>query len=161
MVQANSCPYTKSSTATRNGIVFVVAGTAGQAADGTSSGYPHNAMYYSNATDGGSLFLEIEKNRLDGKWVCADGTTKDNFTILKNVNQTNNFTLTSGSSITLTASWPGNYSWSTGQTTQSITVSPTSNTTYTVRDSNNCITDTFNITIAASLALKTKTYPVK
>ena len=39
----------------------------------------------------------------------------------------------SGSSVTLTASGSGPYLWSTGATTASITVSPTSTTTYTVR----------------------------
>ena len=41
-----------------------------------------------------------------------------------------------GSSITLTASSAPAYSWSTGATTQSITVSPTTNTTYSVTVSN-------------------------
>jgi hypothetical protein len=41
-----------------------------------------------------------------------------------------------GSSITLTSSPAPNYSWSTGATTQSITVSPTNNTTYSVTVSN-------------------------
>ncbi len=158
---ANSCPYTKNTADTKNGIVFLVAGTAGQTSDGTSSGYPHNAMFYSNVTDGGSLFFEIEKNRLDAKWICTDGTIKDNFTMLKNVNKTTNLSVGSGSPVTLSASWPGNYSWSTGETTQSITVSPTSNTIYTVRDPNNCIIDTFNVTVSGSLTSNSKTYPVK
>jgi hypothetical protein len=48
------------------------------------------------------------------------------------------------SSITLTAqpsgTWPYNYNWSNGATTQSITVSPTATTTYnvTVTDANGC-----------------------
>ncbi|MEO6670641.1 MAG: metallophosphoesterase family protein [Ferruginibacter sp.] len=154
---ANSCPYTKSNTDTRNGIVFVVAGTAGQNADGSSSGYPHNAMYYSNVSNGGSLFLEIEKNRLDAKWICQDGVIRDNFTILKNVNNTKNISITTGGSATLVASWKGNYSWSTGATSQSITVSPASNTVYTVKDANNCIIDTFYVTVSASLT-STKIY---
>ena len=44
---ANSCLYIKKSTDTRNGIVYAVVGSAGQLG-GTSTGYPHNAMYYSN-----------------------------------------------------------------------------------------------------------------
>lgn len=144
----NSCPYTKSNSGTRNGIVFVVAGTAGQASEAGSSGYPHNAMYYSNIDDGGVLFFEIEKNRLDAKWVCTDGTVKDNFTILKNVNKTSNLSINAGASVTLTASWKGTYSWSNGETTQSITVSPLVNTVYTVKDAQNCIGDTFNVSIA-------------
>ncbi len=41
-----------------------------------------------------------------------------------------------GQSVALTASGGGSYMWSTGQTTQSINVSPSSNTTYTVTVSN-------------------------
>ena len=49
----------------------------------------------------------------------------------------NNASICPGESVTLTANIPGNpstvsYSWSTGETTQSITVSPISSTTYTV-----------------------------
>lgn len=49
----------------------------------------------------------------------------------------NNASICPGESVTLTANIPGNpstvsYSWSTGDTTQSITVSPISSTTYTV-----------------------------
>jgi hypothetical protein len=153
---ANSCPYTKKSTDARSGTVYVVAGSAGQSEDGTSSGYPHNAMYFSNNTIGGSLSLEIEKNRLDLKWICADGVIRDNFTIFKNVNKTTNINITPGGSAILTASWPGNYSWSTGATTQSITVSPLSSTTYTVRDTNNCLLDTFNVTVSSPVAVKIK-----
>ena len=43
-----------------------------------------------------------------------------------------NTTICSGQSATLSASGGGNYSWNTGATTSSITVSPTSGTTYTV-----------------------------
>jgi hypothetical protein len=46
-------------------------------------------------------------------------------------------TVCNGNSITLTANGGTSYSWSTGQTTASITVSPTSNTTYTVTGTNN------------------------
>lgn len=41
-------------------------------------------------------------------------------------------TICNGSSTTLTATSGGTYSWNTGATTTSITVSPTNNTTYTV-----------------------------
>lgn len=45
-------------------------------------------------------------------------------------------TVCNGNTITLTANGGTSYSWSTGQTTASITVSPTSNTTYTVTGTN-------------------------
>jgi hypothetical protein len=145
---ANSCAYIKNPTDPRNGTVYVVAGSAGQLG-GTSTGYPHNAMYYSNSTNGGSLFFEVDNNRLDAKWISADGVIRDNFTIMKNVNRSSQIVITPGTSTVLTASWPGNYSWSTGATTRSITVNPTVNTVYTVSDGMGCLTDTYNVTLSA------------
>jgi methionine-rich copper-binding protein CopC len=146
---ANSCIYVKNPADVRNGIVWVVSGSAGQL-DGTSAGYPHNAMYYSDVSVGGAFFFEVEDNRLDAKWVCSDGVIRDNFTIMKNVGKTTNLSIPSGTPTQLTASWLGNYSWNTTETTRTITVSPTSNTTYTVTDNLSCLTDVFNITISGA-----------
>jgi len=143
---ANSCIYIKNPTDALNGIVYVVAGSAGQL-DGTSSGYPHNAMYYSDVSTGGALFFEVENNRLDAKWVCADNSIRDQFTIMKDVNKTTNDTIDPGTPIQITASWIGNYTWSTAETTKTITVAPTVSTTYSVTDGFGCITDVFNITV--------------
>ena len=49
--------------------------------------------------------------------------------------------------ITLTASGGGDYLWSTGETTQSITVNPDSDTTYTVTVSINDCEDTDSVTV--------------
>jgi len=148
----NSCPYIKKSTDLRNGIVYAVVGSAGQLG-GTSTGYPHNAMFYSNSTNGGTLFFEVENNRLDAKWIGADGVIRDNFTIMKEVNITSQVATTAGTPVVLTASWPGNYSWSTGATSRSITVSPVINTTYTVSDGAGCLTDTYHVTVSANKAI--------
>lgn len=84
---------------------------------------------------------------------------RDNFTLFKNVNKTTNINIVAGNPVTLTASWKGNYQWSTGASAQSVTVNPSVNTIYTVKDINNCITDTFNVAVSASgLA---KVYPVQ
>ena len=146
---ANSCIYTKNGTDVVNGIVYAVVGSAGQLG-GTTAGYPHDAMYYSDVTNGGTLFFEVENNRLDAKWICSDGVIRDNFTIMKEINKTNNITIASGTPTQLTASWIGNYSWSTTESTKTISVSPTTNTTYTVTDGAGCITDVFNITISGA-----------
>jgi hypothetical protein len=144
---SNSCPYIKNTSTPYNGTVYVVAGSAGQLG-GTQSSFPHAAMYYSDATNGGSLALTIEANRLDAKWVCADGVVRDQFTMEKNVNKTTNVNIISGQSTTLTASWIGNYSWSPGgATTRSINVSPVTTTSYTVTDGNGCLSDVFNVTV--------------
>jgi methionine-rich copper-binding protein CopC len=143
---ANSCVYIKDPTNPVNGIVYAVVGSAGQL-EGSSSGYPHNAMYYSNVSIGGALFFEVEGNRLDGKWISSDGVIRDNFTIMKGVNKTTNLSIPSGTPTQLTASWIGNYNWSTSETTRSITVAPLANTNFTVNDGLGCLNDAFNVTV--------------
>ena len=78
----NSRPYTKDSHHTR-GTVYVVTGSAGKLG-GHQTTFPHNAMYFSDETHGGASMLEIHGNRLDFKWICADGVIRDRFTMLKN-----------------------------------------------------------------------------
>ncbi len=150
---SNSCPYIKSATDVKNGIVYAVVGSSGKVR-GASAGYPHSAMYYSDITNGGALVIEIEKNRLDAKWICADGVIRDNFSMMKNVNKTTNITVASGSSAKLTASWLGNYYWSTGERTQSITATPSASKQYSVTDGLNCLKDVFNIAVSTSLAFQ-------
>ena len=145
---ANSCPYITSSSKTKHGTVYVVAGSAGQLG-GTQSSFPHAAMYYSNATTGGSFVIEIQGNRLDAKFVASDNTIKDQFTIFKDVDQSKALTITNGQPLTLTASWAGNYNWSTGATTQSIILNPAIAGNYYVSDNsvaaNRCLMDTFSL----------------
>ncbi|MFT3682956.1 MAG: Ig-like domain-containing protein [Ferruginibacter sp.] len=147
---AASCPYIKNSTLAGTGIVYVVAGSSGQLSSDVETTFPHNAMYYSNETTGGSMALEIEGDRLDAKWVCADGTIKDRFTMVKDASIKKTIGITQGSSTTLTASWIGSYSWTGGANTRSITVSPTVSTTYIVSDGISCLADTFTVTVAAA-----------
>jgi hypothetical protein len=151
----NACPYLTPSAKTQHGTVYVVAGSAGQVG-GTSSSFPHASSYYANATTGGSLLLEIEENRLDAKFIAADNTIKDKFTILKDVNKKTTINTITGQSVTLTASWNGNYKWSTGATTRSITLNAVAGTTvYTVSDnataSARCVQDTFNVIATSAL----------
>jgi hypothetical protein len=143
---ANSCPYLKDSLNKKSGTVYVVAGSSGQLGS-TQFQYPHNAMYYSNNTIGGSLVLDVESNRLDVSWLCADGIIRDNFTLFKQVNVVKTFTVTPAQTTTIAASWPGNYVWSTGANTNTISVTTGSNTTIWVRDPNNCVADTFKFYI--------------
>lgn len=148
---SNSCPYFKDASHTQGGTVYVVAGSSGQLG-GTQAAFPHNAMHYSNATNGGSMVLEFDNNRLDAKWICADGVVRDKFTIVKGSNVINSYNIISGQNQTLTASWNGgSYVWSNGATTKSITVSPTSTTTYTVRDQYSCIQDSYTVNVAPAI----------
>jgi hypothetical protein len=149
---SNSCPYIKNPDAKRNGIVYANVGSSGFVG-GSSPGYPHNAMQYSNNTNGGVLIIEIRDNRLDAKWLSGNSEILDQFTIMKNVNKVRDITISKGSSLTLSASWMGSYLWSNGATTRSITVSPSSNRTYTVYDSPGCLKDKFNITVSSKMQL--------
>lgn len=79
----DSAPYLKSKSNTA-GTVYVVSGSAG-ALGKPKSTWPHNAMYYSSYETGGAVMLEVQGNRLDLKWVCADGQIRDHFTMMKDV----------------------------------------------------------------------------
>ena len=91
---ANSCPYVYNSGKINHGSVYIVAGSAGQLG-GSATGYPHDAMYYSNNLNGGSFYFEVDSNRLDAKFLSYSGTggsvvpvIRDQFTIFKDVNKT-------------------------------------------------------------------------
>lgn len=144
---ANSCPYIYPSGKNTHGTVYVVAGSAG-ASGSVQTGYPHNAMPFS-FNDGGMLFLEIEDNRLDAKFIRQDGVIADKFTIIKDANRRDTFTITPGSSIELSVNWIGGYVWSTSATSKKIIVSPTANTLYSVKDSstNTCINNEYYVKV--------------
>ena len=143
----NSCPYIKDTINKKAGTVYVVSGSSSKLGSPQAS-FPHDAMYYSNMVDGGSLVLDVEANRLDLRFLCADGVIRDNFTMLKNVNKVSSFTIAATQTIVLNASWPGNYLWSNGDTTRGSSISPTVNTVYWVKDKFSCIADTFKISVS-------------
>ncbi|TWF35800.1 purple acid phosphatase-like protein [Chitinophaga polysaccharea] len=145
---SNAAPYVKDS-ARNNGTVYVVSGSAGKLG-GKQTTFPHKAMYFSDADHGGATMLEVQDNRLDLKWICADGTVRDQFTIMKNVNKHSDITIKKGQSAVLTASFIGNYKWnSSSETGRSITVTPTAATTkYTVTDAFNVVKDTFTVHVS-------------
>jgi hypothetical protein len=64
------------------GTVYVVTGSAGKLG-GQQPGYPHDAMYFSDATHGGASLLHIRGNRLEFSWICADGVVRDHFVMEK------------------------------------------------------------------------------
>ncbi|MBN9299221.1 MAG: metallophosphoesterase family protein [Filimonas sp.] len=142
----NACPYIKDDA--NKGTVYVVSGSSG-ALDYAQKAFPHNAMQYSDVSIGGSCILEVEANRLDLKWLCADGTIRDHFTMMKKVNRKTAIKIKAGEATTLTASYIGNYQWSKDDArTKSITVKPSiGKTTYTVSDPYSCIKDTFIVQV--------------
>ncbi len=151
---AGTCPYVYNSTPANHGTVYVVAGSAG-ASGGTNAGFGANAMPYA-VNDAGIFYFEVEDNRLDAKMLRRNGTIFDRFTILKDVNRVTNYSVVNGGSQLLTASWPGEHSWSTTETSRSVTVHPPDNaaTNYTVTDNYGCVTDQFTVTASGALPVQ-------
>ncbi len=143
---SNSCTYLKDSLHTLEGTVYVVSGSAGQLGGTGNAAWPHNAMTYSDDTHGGSFIFQVEGNRLDAKFLCADGVIRDQFTIIKGASKVRTIKITPGQNTVLKASWKGKYAWShSSETTESVSVSPITNTTYVVTDEYQCVADTFKI----------------
>ena len=152
----DSCPYVKDSKVTENeGIIYVVNG-CGASNGGSQPTYPHNAMVYSNNTNAGSMYLEVEGNRLEAKFITEDGSIKDQFTILKDVNQKQVLKLEANqNSIPLQASWSGNFNWQHDNSkNQSVRVSPTVTTKYIVQDEQKCLQDEFTVKVPSVYSLK-------
>jgi hypothetical protein len=116
-------------------------------------------MYYSNVSDGGCFYFEVDSNRLYAKFIsyttAPTPVIRDQFTIFKDVNKVQNITVLQNAPLTLTASWRGTYNWPAngGATTQSVNPGTASLGTfdYSVRDNNTCITDLFHVNISVSL----------
>jgi acid phosphatase type 7 len=152
----DSCPYIKDSKVPDNeGIIYVVNGTGGSSG-GTQPSYPHDAMVYSLTNQGGSLALEIEGNRLDAKFITEDGSIKDQFSILKDVNQRQSLKLEANqTTVPLQASWTGNFNWQHDNSkNQSVQVSPTVTTKYVVQDDQKCLQDEFTVKVPSVYSLK-------
>ncbi len=157
---ANACPYTYNAGNFNHGTVYVVSGSAG-ALGGTTAGYPHNCMYYANPTNGGCTYIEVDSNRLTLKFIsyttAPTPVIRDQFTIFKDVNKSQNINAGINEPIVLTASWRGNYYWPNngGATTQSVTINNpvTGNFDYTVTDgaTGSCIQDAFHVTVSTPI----------
>lgn len=151
VVQKTKGLYTKDSPPIINkdeGTLYAVAGSAGRL-DWNGKPDPHPISVYANKDVGGSLLLTIDDNRLEGKWICADGAIRDNFTLFKGVNRTDTLNVAYGGEITLRASWTGNYRWSVSNTTaRSITERFFQDTELTVTDSLGYLQDRFVIRTA-------------
>lgn len=141
----NSCPILTKG----QGTVYIVAGSGGQLNSAVSPGFPHPATVYNNTTIGGSLLLDVNDNRLDVQWVASDGTVPDRFTLLKNVNKIATLTAEYADTLQLSASWPGDYRWSGGQTSRTIqyVASTAGNFQVTASDDNQCLQDQFSIAV--------------
>lgn len=155
----NSCAYVYNSGKYAHGSVYVVSGSAGKLDNISTSGYPHDAMYFSNIANGGSFYFEVDSNRLDGKFISYNSSSptqpivRDAFTIFKDVNKLNYITVLKDTPITLKASWKGTYNWPTNGNVVLPEISPATdlggNYVYVVRDDYNCIKDSFFVTVVS------------
>jgi hypothetical protein len=154
----------------KHGTVYVVAGSAGQVNANSTNTYP---LFYtrnqskSNGGETGALYLEIQDNRLDARFVGSSGTVRDQFAIMKGVNKNNIVNTTVNKPAVLTASWIGGYNWySTPGTVlagagkqRSFSVKPSEpgSFIYYVSDSlspqTTCIADTFTLQVTSGMAI--------
>jgi hypothetical protein len=166
-VATSSCPYFTIDSVYKHGTIYVVAGSAGQIGSGTGATYPVFYTRNQAASAGGevgSMMLEIQDNRLDGKFVGNSGTIRDRFTIMKGTNKKTVVNSLVNAPVNMTASWVGGYNWYTVPATTTATsrimavAPPTAGTyTYYVSDSLTpqvtCITDTFTLMVTSPLAV--------
>lgn len=152
VVQNTTARYEKDAPPIINkneGTMYMVVGSAGRL-DWNGRPDAHPASVYSNIDMGGSLLLDIQENRLDGQWVCADGLIRDKFTMFKNVNKVTKIVINSGEKVNLSASWNGTFVWSNGVRNQrTISFVPAQSATYTVSDSLGFLSDKFEVTVNA------------
>jgi acid phosphatase type 7 len=138
------------------GTIYCVVGSAGRL-DWNGDTQAHPVSFYSNVSMGGSLLLTIDNNHLDGRWVCADGIIRDNFSVFKNVNKTEKKTIEYGEKIRLNASWKGSHEWSNGVRNQEIIeISPRKDTIVTVKDSLGFLKDVFQISVSPQPIISTE-----
>lgn len=86
---AGVTPYIKSASANFQGTVYAVAGTGG-ILEGTSPGWPHNAMYSYSSSTYGSMVLDVNGDTLYAKFLdntLPNPTIYDQFTIIKQCDQ--------------------------------------------------------------------------
>jgi len=146
------------SYATPEGTVYVVCGNSGSQESSPSLNYP--AMIYSHGGSNamGSFVIDVDRNRLDGKYLKTTGEIGDHFTILKKdleLTPIANQTICEGQSVQVSALYSGGshditYLWSVNNLTDStITLSPITTTQYvlTVTDLLTGQVETVNFTI--------------
>ncbi len=152
---AGSCPYLTTGEKKKQGTVYVVSGSAG-AFDPNPTPNTHAVMLKTEKVIGGSFYIEVEDNRLDAKFLQNNTPNSpvigDQFTIMKDVAKTQSLTISAGQSLTLMASYVGDYGWSSpgsstfSAATRAVAVSPMASQTFVVSDGRGCVQDVFVVT---------------
>ncbi len=151
---ANSCPYMFTSNQASNGVIYVVNGVGGATGAMRSNG-PHPVMETSQAGIGGSMIFDIEGSRLDAKFLTENGTITDQFTIFKDLNLAAPAPVTVNyqGTVSLTAPWPGEYVWNTGEKTRVIQKNPIETQKFTVKDPQNCLQTEYQVNVMPPLGI--------
>ncbi len=144
----DSCPYLRSDQSKEDGIIYMVAGSAGWATT-IQSAYPHDAMYYSNYTNAGSTLLEINGDTLKAIWLTENGLIADHFTMLKHVKLIDSLVVLppNPASVILEAGPKFGYNWERDNSNlRTINIAnPQNNQVFHVTDSYGCLPDKFTI----------------
>ena len=165
---AGTCAYTYNSGKYNHGTVYAISGSAGKNDQTAQTGYPHDAMVFSQLQKGGAFYFEVDSNRLDAKYIWQNGNSTplvgDSFTVFKDVKKFTTYSVSTNTPLTVQSSWKGNYNWFQGGTTtpnlatsRSFTV-PTNTVgtfRYVVKDfsNNTCLKDSFEVTVTSVLAI--------
>ncbi|MCP9766886.1 metallophosphoesterase family protein [Lacihabitans sp. LS3-19] len=140
----DSCPYQKKSNGTIKGTVYAVSGSSAEILYHQTS-FPHEALPFVEPDFGGSVYMEIENNRLDFKMIGQNGDIRDKFTMVKDMNQKNAIDFVANvSSFELKSPYlePSNWVSSAG-VVPSISVSnPVDGMVFHVEDTKGCFKDT-------------------
>lgn len=132
----NSCVYVKD----KKGTVFVVSGSSGWVG-GSSQGYPHKAMVYSNAINTGATVLEIEANRLDLKFISSKGEVQDQFSMIKKNRKSSDYVIDCGEKLEIKPSWAGDFKLEGVNAKGLIVDSLTKDTNFKLKDQQNCVSE--------------------
>jgi len=156
---AGSCPYVYNSSPSNHGTVYITAGSTGASTTTPFANFDAYAFPFS-VNDGGVFYFEVEDNRLDAKMLRRNGSVFDRFTIIKDANKNTSYNVVVNTPVTLTASWPGSYTWNTAATSRSISYTPTTTgtTNFNVTDQYGCVTDQFSITASGLLPVTLLNY---
>lgn len=130
-----------SSYSTPEGTVYVVCGNSGSSESGADLNHPVMVFTHGGSGAMGSFIIDVNKNRLDGRYLSSQGIILDEFTILKqdmSLNAMSDFTICEGDSVTVALSINGgsdslDFDWGiAANDTNVITLSPAISTSYTV-----------------------------
>ena len=134
--------YTKDNDpATPDGTVYVVCGNSGSGNSSGSMDHPVMVSNFNGSGVYGSFYMDVYRNRLDGRYLLSDGTIGDHFTMLKRnmvLEAQGDVTSCAGEPVELTAQRTGGsdevvFSWAPdGLEGATVLLAPVSTTTYTL-----------------------------